>query len=87
MSASDGGGPGPAALAADRGIIIMIQISVLLAVGVLIVGRIFGALPSTNSLGGAQTQVTNLTGQAFELAPIVLIVLVAGMIVGVVRRI
>jgi hypothetical protein len=65
----------------------MIQVAVILAVGVLIVGSIFDALPSTGTLNGAQTQVQELTGQAFELAPIVLIVVVASLIVGVVRRI
>lgn len=65
----------------------MIQVAVILAVGVLIVGSIFDALPSSGTLNGAQTQVQNLTGQAFELAPIVLIVVVASLIVGVVRRI
>jgi hypothetical protein len=44
-------------------------------------------LPETGALGGAQTAVETRTEEAFELAPIVMIVLVAGLVVGVVRRI
>jgi len=66
----------------------MIQIAVTLAVGVLIVGQIFAALPSTTGpLSNASDQVESLTGTAFELAPIVLVVIVAALVIGVVRRI
>jgi hypothetical protein len=63
----------------------MIRGAVALAVGVFIVSAIFGAIPSSNSLSGAQTQVEDLTGQAFEIAPVVLIVLVAVLILQFVR--
>jgi hypothetical protein len=66
----------------------MIQVAVTLAVGVLIVGQIFDALPSTTGpLSNASDQVESLTATAFELAPIVLIVVVAALVIGVVRRI
>jgi hypothetical protein len=66
----------------------MIQVAVTLAVGVLIVGQIFDALPATTGpLSNASTQVESLTGTAFELAPVVLIVIVAALVIGVVRRI
>lgn len=65
----------------------MVQVAVTLAVGVLIVGEIFNALPSTGALSNASTAVENQTGTAFELAPIVLIVIVASLVIGVVRRI
>jgi hypothetical protein len=66
----------------------MIQIAVTLAVGVLIVGEIFNALPDVSGpLGNASTQVESLTGTAFELAPVVLIVVVAALVISVVRRI
>jgi Na+/melibiose symporter-like transporter len=63
----------------------MIRGAVALAVGVFIVSAIFGAIPDSNSLSGAQTQVEDLTGQAFEIAPVVLIVLVAVLILQFVR--
>jgi len=66
----------------------MVQVAVTLAVGVLIVGQIFDALPSTSGpLSNASDQVESLTATAFELAPVVLIVVVAALVIGVVRRI
>jgi hypothetical protein len=66
----------------------MIQLAVVLAVGVLIVGNIFNALPSVSGpLGNASDQVQTLTGTAFELAPVILIVVVASLVISVVRRI
>jgi hypothetical protein len=65
----------------------MVQVAVTLAVGVLIVGEIFNALPDSGALSNASTAVENQTGTAFELAPIVLIVVVASLVIGVVRRI
>jgi hypothetical protein len=67
---------------------IMIQIAITLAVGVLITGQIFNALPQPSGPpGNASTQVQQLTATAFELAPVVLIVVVAAAVIGVVRRI
>jgi Na+/H+ antiporter NhaC len=63
----------------------MIRGAVLLAVGVFITSAIFSAIPDSNTLGGAQTQVEDLTGQAFEIAPVVLIVIVAVLILTFVR--
>lgn len=66
----------------------MVQVAVTLAIGVLIVGQIFDALPETTGpLANASDQVESLTATAFELAPIVLIVVVAALVIGVVRRI
>jgi hypothetical protein len=65
----------------------MIQLAVTLAIGVLIVSQIFGALPTVDGpLGNASTQIQELTGQAFQLAPIILIVLIAVLLISVVRR-
>jgi uncharacterized membrane protein YjgN (DUF898 family) len=65
----------------------MIQLAVTLAVGVLIVSQIFDALPAVDGpLGNASDQIESLTGQAFELAPIILIVLIAVLLISVVRR-
>jgi len=66
---------------------LMVQVSVTLAIGVLIVGKIFNALPTTPVFSSASTQVQELTATAFELAPVILIVLVASVVIGVVRQI
>jgi len=64
----------------------MIRVAVTLAVGVLIVGQIFNALPAVDGpLGNASDQVESLTGTAFELAPIILIVVVASLVIQIVR--
>ena len=67
----------------------LVQLSVTLAVGVLIVGQMFNAIPAppNGSLTGAREQVVQLTATAFELAPVVLIVIVAAVVISVVRRI
>mgnify|MGYP000438608436 FL=1 len=63
----------------------MIRGAVLLAVGVFVVGSIFSAIPDSNALPNATAEVENITGQAFELAPIVLLVIVAVLILSFVR--
>ena len=65
----------------------MIRGAVLLAVGVFVVGAIFSAInPSSGDpLYNPSTQVEDLTGQAFEIAPVVLIVIVAVLILTFVR--
>jgi len=67
----------------------LVQLSVTLAVGVLILGEIFNALPAPpkGSLRTASQQVEQITAQAFELAPVILIVIVAAVVISVVRRI
>jgi hypothetical protein len=66
---------------------VMIRGAVLLAVGVFVVGAIFNAinLQSGDPLFNASQQVESLTGQAFEIAPVVLIVIVAVLILTFVR--
>lgn len=66
--------------------VMMIQAAVTLAVGVLVVGSIFNALPAADGpMANASDQVERLTGTAFELAPIVLIVIVASLVLRIVR--
>ena len=67
----------------------LVQLSVTLAVGVLIVGQMFNAIPAppNGSLTGAREQVVQLTATAFELAPVILIVIVVAVVISVVRRI
>lgn len=71
-----------------EGIVAMINVAIVLAVAVLITGQIFGALPApTGALSGAFDQVELLTAQAFELAPIVLIVIISAIVLRTIRRV
>ena len=79
-------GDRPPAVDPQGGVLIMIQVAVVLAVGVLVTGQILGALPDvTGPMGTAATQVETLTGTAFELAPIVMIVIVSAIVIRQIR--
>mgnify|MGYP007091097942 CR=1 FL=1 len=65
----------------------LVQLSVTLAVGVLIVGQMFNAIPAPPDGALTGQQVEQITAQAFELAPVILIVIVAAVVISVVRRI
>lgn len=68
---------------------VLIQGAVMLAVGIFVVISVFGAIPEGGEEAGplhaAQERLEELTGQAFEIAPIVLIVIVAFVIMQYVR--
>ena len=68
---------------------VLIQGAVMLAVGIFVVISVFGAIPDggeeESPLYEAQERLEELTGQAFEIAPIVLIVIVAFVIMQYVR--
>jgi len=68
---------------------VLIQGAVMLAVGIFVVISVFGAIPDGGEEAGplheAQERLEELTGQAFEIAPIVLIVIVAFVIMQYVR--
>jgi hypothetical protein len=86
MSAAGDGAGG--LLDPREGVVAMINVAVVLAVAVLVVGQIFGALPApTGALSGAYDQVENMTATAFELAPITMIVVVAAIVIRQIRRV
>ena len=67
---------------------VLIQGAVFLAVGIFVVIAIFDAIPTPEDAGplaDSQVRLEELTGQAFEIAPIVLIVIVAFVIMQYVR--
>jgi nitrogen fixation/metabolism regulation signal transduction histidine kinase len=66
---------------------VLVQLSITLAIGVLIVGKVFNALPKAETFSAAATQVETITATAFELAPVILIVIVSAVVISVVRRI
>lgn len=69
-------------------VLMMIQSSIVLAVAVLVTGRVFEAMPDLSGpMADAYAAVQAQTGTAFELAPIVLIVLVAAVVIATVRRV
>lgn len=77
----------PGLLHPQEGILALIRMSVALAVSVLVVGRVFGALPQPEgALSAAYASVEALTASAFELAPILLLIVVAGIVARQVRR-
>jgi hypothetical protein len=87
MSASDDGGMTPMGAMGTGMVNLMVQLAVTMAIGVLIVGKIFSALPTSDTFSGASQQVQELTATAFELAPVILIVVVASVVISVVRQI
>lgn len=66
---------------------VLVQLSITLAVGVLIVGKVFNSLPEPEALTNAADQVEALTATAFELSPVLLVVVVAAVVISTVRRI
>lgn len=65
----------------------IIVVAAMIIIGILVYGEIESALgdPSNTQLSNAGDNATNTTADAFEFAPVVLIVLVAGLVIGVVR--
>lgn len=57
----------------------MVTAAITLIVGVLVFNQILSALPSTSG-GVNRTAITGVVDSAFQLAPVVLIVLVAALI-------
>jgi hypothetical protein len=86
MSADSGREPAP--FNPQVAILALIQMSIVLAVAVLVTGRVFEAMPALSGpMADAYTAVQTQTGTAFELAPIVLIVVVAAVVIATVRRV
>jgi hypothetical protein len=65
-----------------------VTIGLVIIVGILIYGEVESALPSPDqqSLSDAQSNATETFGDSMELAPVVIIVLIASLIIGVVSR-
>lgn len=82
----------PHALADDRGqvatVIAVVTIGIVAIIGILIYSQVNDSLPApTNTdLNNAKGNVTTGFGDAMELVPVVLIVLVASLVIGVVQQ-
>ena len=72
---------------ADRMLTVVI-LGVVIIVGILVYGQIESALPAPDNtnLADAQNNTTDTFGSAMELAPVVLLVIIASLILAVVRR-
>jgi hypothetical protein len=78
---------GPVAEAKQAGTVIaVVTIGVVGLVGVLIFAQVSDALPANHSLSGTQANITDGFGNAMDLLPIILIVLLASVVVSVVSR-
>lgn len=82
----------PHALADNRGqvatVIAVVTVGIVAIIGILIYSQVNNSLPTpTNTeLANAQSNVTGGFGDAMNLVPVVLIVLVASLVIGVVQR-
>jgi hypothetical protein len=76
----------------DRGqvgtVIAVVTIGIVAIIGILIYSQVNSSLPTPDNTGlaDAQTNVTDGFGDAMQLVPVVLIVLVASLVIGVVQR-
>jgi hypothetical protein len=76
----------------DRGqvgtVIAVVTIGIVAIIGILIYAQVNSSLPtpSNTGLANAQDNVTTGFGDAMQLVPVVLIVLVASLVIGVVQR-
>ena len=90
--ATDENGQYHAAPGQDRGqvgtVIAVVTIGIVAIIGILIYSQVNNSLPTPENteLANAQTNVTGGFGDAMQLVPVVLIVLVASLVIGVVQR-
>jgi len=76
----------------DRGqvgtIIAVVTIGIVAVIGILIYSQVDSSLatPENTELANAQDNVTGGFGDAMQLVPVVLIVLIASLVIGVVQR-
>jgi len=82
----------PLAMSQDRGqvgtVIAVVTIGIVAIIGILIYSQVNNSLPtpSNTELANAQSNVTGGFGDAMQLVPVVLIVLVASLVIGVVQQ-
>jgi len=83
-----GSGGGLQRAAQSGTIISVVVIGVIALIGILIFAQIESALPTIENteLNNSSTDVVTGFGNAMELVPIVLLVLVAALVIGVVQR-
>jgi hypothetical protein len=69
-------------------VIAVVTIGIVAIIGILIYSQVNNSLPTpaNSQLANAQSNVTGGFGDAMQLVPVVLIVLVASLVIGVVQR-
>jgi len=77
-----------AARAQTGAVLTVVVVGVVIIVGILIYSQIQTSLPSpsNNQLDNASQNATDTFGDAMELAPVILVVLVASVVLAVVQR-
>jgi hypothetical protein len=82
------GGLAGAARAQTSAVLTVVVVGVVIIVGILIYSQIQTSLPapSNNDLDNASQNATDTFGDAMELAPVILVVLVASVVLAVVQR-
>jgi len=82
------GGLAGAARAQTSAVLTVVVVGVVIIVGILIYSQIQTSLPapSNSDLDSASQNATDTFGDAMELAPVILVVLVASVVLAVVQR-
>lgn len=83
-----GGGDGWVRAAQTQAVLTVVVLGIVLLIGTLIYSQIDSALPapSNSKLANASTNVTNTFADTMDLAPVIMIVLIAGVVLAVVQR-
>lgn len=82
------GGLAGAARAQTSAVLTVVVVGVVIIVGILIYSQIQSSLPapSNSDLASASDNATDTFGDAMELAPVILVVLIASVVLAVVQR-
>jgi len=69
-------------------VLTVVVVGIIIIIGILVYSEIQSALPtpSNNDLSNASNNATSTFGDAMELAPVILIVLIASVVLAVVQR-
>lgn len=69
-------------------VLTVVVVGIIIIIGILVYSEIESALPtpSNNDLSNASSNATGTFGDAMELAPVILIVLIASVVLAVVQR-
>lgn len=74
--------------AQEQAVLTVVTVGIIIGLGILVYDQVINALPtpSNNSLEDAQNNSTDTFASTMELAPVILIVIIASVVIGVVAR-
>lgn len=64
----------------------LVKVAILLGIAIIVMTEVLDILPDSGAFVSAAGQVETLIGTAFELAPIILVVIVAAMVLHAIRN-